>query len=396
MQESTRKLGKYEVVERIGKATTGVVYKAFQPGVGRFVAIKVLHRHLSEESSFVERFRSQVRSIAQLQHTNLVRVIDFEVQDEQYFMVMNYIQGGTLREYLQKHGPLPVQKALEIVLQLADGLAYAHQQGIMHHDIKPVNVMFTDASLSSPVLTDFGLADMLNPASMSSSGVVIGTPAYMPPEFLRGEEGDEQSDIYSLALVLYEMLTSSPPYQASTPYGVMLKIENEALPSVSEQLPDLPREVEQLVRKGLAKEPANRFKDANQFYEALHHALAVVTGAPLPSSDGTLAGKTSHVQRETTLPASPSWKLLAGAVVAVSLIILFTVIAVVGLGESGSQQANSNGSSSMSGQVESVTAGGMPTVGTQMAMKRRIKNKPPPPPSYALRITKKCVLAMRS
>jgi serine/threonine protein kinase len=363
MQESSRKLGKYELIERLGSAATGtgVVYKAFQPGVGRFVAIKVLHQHLSEEATFVERFRSQARSIGQLQHTNLVRVLDFEIQDDLHFMVISYIQGGTLREYLQKNGSLPVQKALEIVLQLADGLAYAHQQGIMHHDIKPLNIMFTDASLSSPVLTDFGLADMLNPASMSSSGVLIGTPAYMPPEFLRGEEGDEQSDIYSLAVVLYEMLTGSPPYKASTPYGVMLRIENEALPSLSEQLPDIPQEVEQLIRKGLAKEPAKRFKDANQFYEALHHALAVVTGTPLPSSAATLAGKTSHRQRETALPSSPtqlSWKILAGAVVAVSLIILLTVIALVAL-PSTSNQSNTTAQSSMSEQVENVTAGGI-------------------------------------
>ena len=157
-----KKLGKYQLIERLGKGGMAEVWKASQPGVERFVAIKLMHRHLADEPHFVERFRREATGIGQLQHHHIVRVIDFELEGHEHYIVMDYIPGGTLREYLLQNRILPPAEALHIAAQVANALAYAHQAGMIHRDIKPGNIMFTDDSCSSVVLTDFGVARVLN------------------------------------------------------------------------------------------------------------------------------------------------------------------------------------------------------------------------------------------
>ena len=272
------KLGKYELVERLGKGGMAEVWKAFQPRLERFVAIKLMHKHLADEANFVERFRREARGIGQLQHNNIVRLIDFEFEGDEHYMVMDYIEGGTLQEYLSQNRILAPTEALRIVEQLADALAYAHQSRMVHRDIKPGNIMFTDDSCSSVVLTDFGVARVLNNGmTMTMTGAMLGTPAYMSPEALRSEKVDERADIYSLGVVLYEMLTGRTPYMADTPYKMIIKQLREPHPSPREINPDLPEVVEQLVLKALAKETNERYQNAYTFHEAIQETLAALS-----------------------------------------------------------------------------------------------------------------------
>ena len=292
-----RKLGKYELIERLGRGGAAEVYKAFQPGIERFVAIKVLHSHLIDSADFVARFRREARAIGRLQHPNIVRVIDFDLEepgeqvsgdhsnsgDEKfYYMVMDHIAGGTLSEYLKakhKNGQaVSVEEALRIGAQLAHALAHAHAQGMIHRDIKPGNIMFTDEERTQSVLTDFGLAhlrDTIDPR-LTTSGALIGTPTYMSPEAVCGEVCDARSDLYSLGVVLYEMVTGKPPYMADTPYSMMMKQAKEPLPLPSSINPALPVAVEQLLLKILSKEPADRHKSATEFAIAIQETQALL------------------------------------------------------------------------------------------------------------------------
>ena len=191
-----RKLGKYELVERLGRGGMAEVYKAYQPGLERHVAIKVMHGHLSGNAEFIQRFQREARSIGQLQHPHIGRVIDFDVEADVYYMVMEYIQGGALDSYLKQKKVLPVDEAVRITLQLADALAYAHQRGMIHRDIKPGNVLFADDSHSHALLTDFGIARLLDEQqNMTMTGALVGTPNYMSPEAARGEPCDARADI---------------------------------------------------------------------------------------------------------------------------------------------------------------------------------------------------------
>ena len=266
-----RKLGKYEVVERIASGGMAEVYKAFQPGIERFVAIKVMHGHLAQADDFVQRFQREARSVGRLLHPNILGLIDFDVDGEMYYMVMEYIPGGTLRSYLNTQQRLPIEEALRITAQLADALSYAHQQGMIHRDIKPGNVMFADETYQHVVLTDFGIARLLDDAEarLTLPGAVFGTPSYMSPEALRGEPVDARSDLYSLGVMLYEMVTGQRPYVAETPYSLLMKLTKEPLTPPRKLNPALPEALQKLILKVLEKEPTKRFQSAAEFGAAI-------------------------------------------------------------------------------------------------------------------------------
>jgi len=350
---SGRTLGKYQLIERLGRGGMADVYKAYQPGLDRFVAVKMMHGHLAEEAEFIERFKREAQSVASLRHAHIVQVIDFDIQDGAYYMVMEFIKGDTLKAYIMRKGVLPVDEALRLTIQLASALDYAHQNGMIHRDIKPANVMFQDNGYRNVVLTDFGIARILDASGLTMSGMTVGTPAYMSPEAGRGAKVDERADIYSLGIVLYEMLSGHVPYDADTPFAVIMKHINDPLPSPSQFNTALPESVEKLLYKALAKEPADRFQSAADFETALRKALenlafeqsTAVGGAvkPLPDAKTTplrsgaeMGGKTSVQSNETakssdspptTAAKSPS-RLPIFAVVAV-IIVIIAVIALL-------------------------------------------------------------------
>jgi predicted Zn-dependent protease/tRNA A-37 threonylcarbamoyl transferase component Bud32 len=272
-------LGKYQLVDRLGRGGMADVYKGYQPGLDRYVAIKVMHPHLSEDANFITRFRREAKSVAELRHPYIVQVFDFDTQDDNYYMVMEYIEGGrTLKQVLQELAErgerLPLEQTLDITTKLADALAYAHNLGMIHRDLKPANVLL--ASLDRPVLSDFGIARLMNESGLTISGMLIGTPAYMSPEQGRGERIDARSDIYALGIVLYEMLTGQPPYDADTPYAIILKHINDPLTPPHLLTSPMPEAVERIVLKCLAKEAVDRFASMVELREALQGAQSAI------------------------------------------------------------------------------------------------------------------------
>ncbi len=270
---SGQTLGKYQIIERLGRGGMATVYRAYQPGMDRFVAVKVMHPQYAEDASFIERFRREARVVGTLRHPHIVQVIDFDVQDEEYYMVMEYVETETLKNHLQKHGAMPVPQALSVARKLADALAYAHANGMLHRDIKPANVLWS--KIGEPILTDFGIAKLAGATGLTASGAAVGTPAYMSPEAGRGEQVDERTDVYSLGVMLYEMLSGELPYDADTPYAVILKHINDPLPPLRSRVPQLPEAVERIVIKALAKDKTQRYQSAAELRDALVQAEKV-------------------------------------------------------------------------------------------------------------------------
>jgi putative two-component system response regulator len=269
-------LGPYRVVERIGRGGMASVYRAYHPGLDRYVAIKVLPEFLAEDPSYHERFQQEARSVARLKHANIVEVFDFGYQEDLAYLVMELVDGGTLADQLGR--PMELIKVVEMLSQLAGALDYAHAQGILHRDIKPSNILIRKDG--TPVLGDFGLARMVGPMRrLTSSGTVMGTPEYMSPEQAEDEPIGAASDRYSFAVVAYEMLTGRVPFEATTPAAVLLSQVTKSMPPTRELKGELSAHLEGALRRGLAKRPENRYPSAAEFVAALQPAA-------WPSRDG--------------------------------------------------------------------------------------------------------------
>ena len=265
-------LGPYRIVEKIGEGGMATVYKAYQPSMDRYVAIKILPPLYSEDPEYLGRFRQEAKVIARLEHPNIVPVHDFGEQDGITYLVMRYIRAGSLKEILSK-GPLPLGDAVKVFTQVASALDYAHRQGVIHRDVKPANILVDPDG--NAFLTDFGIAKLLaGTAHFTATGGAVGTPAYMAPEQSIGGEIGARTDVYALGVVLYEMLTGRVPYSADTPMAVILKHINEPLPLPSTFNPNIPEAVERVILKAMAKEPEDRFDTAGEMSEALQKAAA--------------------------------------------------------------------------------------------------------------------------
>jgi len=278
-------IGKYRVLEALGRGGMAQVYRAYHPQLDRYVAIKVLRSDLVEHEEFLARFRREAHAVSGLRHPNIVQVFDFDVQDETYYMVMELLEGDTLRarlnEYRARGERMPLPEILRILADVLNGLGYAHSEGIIHRDIKPANIMLTKRGQA--VVTDFGIAQIVGSTQYTVSGALMGTLSYMAPE--QGLKGhcDSRSDIYSLGIVFYEMLTGYTPFDADTPLAILMKHLNDPLPLPSQVDPSLPAALEHIVLKALAKDPDDRFQDAAAMAAALQQAAeAGVPDGPRP------------------------------------------------------------------------------------------------------------------
>jgi serine/threonine protein kinase/tetratricopeptide (TPR) repeat protein len=272
-----QKLGQYELRERLGRGGMADVYKAFQPGMERFVAIKVMLGHLASDAEFVERFRREARAVGALRHPNIVSVFDFGIERDVYYMVMEFIRGENLKAYISRNPKgLPLDDALRIASQLADALDYAHKAGMIHRDVKPANIMFTDDTHQQAILTDFGIAHILSQPGLTASGAMVGTPAYLSPEIASGRNADERADIYGLGIILYEMLTGRVPYEADTPMAIIMQHVNAPLPSPAEFGRELPDMVEAIILKAMMKNPDDRYQTAADMKDAIDTARATL------------------------------------------------------------------------------------------------------------------------
>ena len=281
-------LGKYRILSLLGQGGMSRVYKAYQPGLDRYVAIKVIHEHLTAVEGFLERFEREAAAAARLRHPNIVRVYDFDSQGDLHYMVMELIAGPTLKARiadLQISGEtFSLAEAAQVFDALGSALDAAHRASIVHRDLKPANIMFT--AEGQVVLTDFGIARILDESHLTTSGTIAGTPAYMSPEQAQGERGDARSDIYALGAILYEMLTGQVPFQADNTFGVLMKHVCEPAPPPTAVKPDLPLAVEQVVLKALCKDPAARYQTAGEMARALWAAVPGL--APTTTSTWTV------------------------------------------------------------------------------------------------------------
>jgi len=259
---------RYHILEQLGEGGMATVYKAYDTHLERDVAVKVILTQKQNNEKFLKRFEREARGLAQLTHPNIVGVIDYGEYEGTPYLVMVYLPSGTLKHLLGK--PIPYQKAARMLSPIARALAYAHEQKIVHRDVKPSNILITQSG--EPMLSDFGIAKILEgeeTVELTKTGVGVGTPEYMSPEQAQGKPVDGRSDIYSLGVILFEMITGRKPYQADTPMAVVWKLASEPLPRPRQFISRLPEKVEKVLLKALAKNPEDRFRDMNEFAAVL-------------------------------------------------------------------------------------------------------------------------------
>src|SRR5712691_1380313 len=268
-----RRIASYTLLEPIGHGGMAVVYRACQESLDRTVAVKILSENLAASTEFMERFRREACTAANLRHPNVITVHDYG-QDERGvpYLVLEYIEGPTLADLMD--AGLEDARVPNLLDQIAAGLDYAHARGVIHRDIKPGNVLMTDDGRA--VLADFGLAWLLEGAQLTLTGGVIGTPEYMSPEQAAGNPIDHRSDVYALGVVLYEMLVGDRPFVAETPIGVLLMHLPDEPPSLLEARPDLPRAVAEVLEKALVKYPNERYSSAGELARAFRAAFSGV------------------------------------------------------------------------------------------------------------------------
>jgi eukaryotic-like serine/threonine-protein kinase len=274
--------GRYELEELVGSGGMSSVYRAHDRLLERTVALKILHEQFTRDDDYVERFRREARAVAQLTHPNIVTVIDRGEQDGRQFIVFEYVDGMNLKELMAQEGPLSAREAIELALQIARGLAFAHDQGLVHRDVKPQNVLL-DADGRAKV-TDFGIAHAVDVDGMTITGTIMGTSNYIAPEQARGQPVDEQTDVYSLGCVLYELLAGEVPFDGDNFVAVAMRHVNEPVPSVREVRPDVPPRLDWAIQQAMAKDHDERFESMADFaaeLEACHAELDGDEGATM-------------------------------------------------------------------------------------------------------------------
>ncbi|HUS14272.1 MAG TPA: SUMF1/EgtB/PvdO family nonheme iron enzyme [Chloroflexia bacterium] len=278
-----RELAEYFVFERIGAGSMAEVYKALQPSMDRMVGIKILSAGLAHDPQFVARFRREVQIVASLEHPHILPVIDFGERDNTLYLVMRYVNGGTLHDLIEQ-GPMQPSTVLRYLTEIGEAIDYAHERRVVHRDIKPRNVLLDQQG--NPFIADFGLAKLIESGGITNSGLeMIGTPHYMSPEQARGQPVDGRSDLYSLGVLLFQMLTGRVPFDGDSTVGIVMKHINAPVPDVTESWPTLPPALNSVVAKAMSKEPDNRYPTAQALTGAVAEALGTsVLAGPIVSN----------------------------------------------------------------------------------------------------------------
>lgn len=353
MEDLTGKqFGHYQIVAPLGEGGMAAVYKAYQASMERHVAVKVLPRHMSSSEEFVNRFQREAKLLAQLQHPHILPVFDYGEAGGYPYIVMPFVNSGTLAELIQKR-KLSLVEVRRIMTQLGDAMGYAHACGMIHRDIKPSNVLIDERG--NCLLTDFGLARMAESATkITSSGAVMGTPAYMSPEQGAGSNIDHRSDIYSLGVILYEMVTGRVPFAAETPVAVVFKHIQDPLPSARKLNPNLPEPVELVLLKALAKNADDRYQNAEDFVQAIQQAIpgnstfdeSIAKGS-LTSSQSFQSGSSQNfetqlkpeikISKDLQPRRFPVWIFIAAGMIALGVIALSAIVIFIGINRSAAQ-----------------------------------------------------------
>jgi serine/threonine protein kinase len=308
-------VGNYEITDKIGEGGVGAVYKGVDLVLEREVAIKALRPEWTSQPEIVERFRAEAVTLARLNHPNIATLYNFLNQDDTFFMIMEFVRGETLDNLIRRTGAMRCRDAISLLCQALEGIGYAHRHGVVHRDIKPANLMLTDTGFVK--VMDFGIARVLGTARMTRQGHIVGTIEYMSPEQVIGQEGDARSDVYSLGIVMYEMLTGRVPFESDSEYNLM-KMQIEAAPVTPKNLGlSLPPSVESTMMRALAKSVDERFQSASEFRQALLGAVEP-PGIPAAQADYPQIGYQSgfdsvsaNPPKETRLAPEPAGNQVA-------------------------------------------------------------------------------------
>lgn len=294
-----KKIGRYEVVSVMGQGAMGTVYKAADPVIERVVAIKTINLDLSKEerAEFEERFYREAKSAGRLSHPNIVTIYDVGETEDAAYIAMEYIEGQSLRDVLDSGVVLPLKRICQIAVQIANALNYAHENGVVHRDIKPANIMISRGN--EVKIMDFGIA-LIPSGSRTQAGTVLGSPKYMAPEQVAGKAADGRADIFSLGVVLYEMLTGSPPFNGDNLTAIMYKILNEEPPRPSKLNARVPPVFDRIVAKALAKRPEDRYQNAKEFSRELRSEAVLSALEPQQPAQKKLPGLASRRQDPQT------------------------------------------------------------------------------------------------
>jgi len=333
-------LGKYCILEEIGRGGMATVYKAYQPSQRRYVALKMLPAYLKEDHEFVARFRREAETALWLNHPNIVKTYDVGAVGDTRYIAMEYIDGHTLDDELRHLGkPLDISRAVDIMSHVTSALAYAHRQGIIHRDVKPSNILL--AKDGRILLSDFGIAKAIGHGTITKTGVVIGTPEYMSPEqAVAPKRVDHRTDIYSLGVLLYHLLTGRVPFKADTPQRTLLAVVREPIPSPSQWNPAIGPEIERIILRATEKDPAQRFRTVDEMMSALQAAIGLAPARPYPSQPAPtskrrvapgperLPGTVLRTIR-TVSGSNTTRSLVLGIVIALAVLAIVILLAIV-------------------------------------------------------------------
>jgi len=281
---SLGRFGRYEIIEFLGRGGMGIVMKGYDPALDRYSAVKVLAPELASSAAARKRFSREARSAAAVVHPHVVPIQTVDEHDGLPYLVMPVVEGRSLQQRVEEHGPLEIVEVVRIAAQVAQGLAAAHAQGLVHRDIKPANILLENG-VERVQITDFGLARAADDASMTRSGIIAGTPQYMSPEQAHGDEIDHRSDLFSLGSVMYFMLTGRSPFRAETTMGVLNRIAHDEPRRLRSIRPEIPAWLEKTVMRLLEKKPSNRPESAASVARDLHAKLAELQHSPEPSEN---------------------------------------------------------------------------------------------------------------
>jgi len=291
--------GRYELLSVIGEGGMSTVYKARDKVLDRIVAVKILRSEFASDKGFVEKFKSEALAVASFSHPNIVNIYDVGQENDVHYIVMEFVDGKTLKEIIREQSPLPVEQAVDIAIGVCDGVHHAHEKGIIHRDIKPHNILITEQGMVK--VADFGIAQAISTSTITYGKNIVGSVHYFSPEQARGEAINRTADIYSIGCVLFEMLTGKVPFNADSPITVALRHIHDEPPSPRSINPDIPEELEGIIFKAMAKEPGKRFQTAQEMRNTLlaigKETQAAAAAFKAGDKRGLLPGKTKKISR---------------------------------------------------------------------------------------------------
>lgn len=311
--------GRYQIIEELGKGGMGKVYKVLDKEINTKVALKLINPEIAMDKKTIERFRNELKTARDISHKNVCRMYDLNKEKGTYYITMEYVSGGDLKTFIRRAAPLSTARALSIGRQICEGLSEAHKIGIVHRDLKPNNIMIDDNG--SARIMDFGIARSVKGKGITGSGIMIGTPEYMSPEQAEGKELDHRSDIYSLGIILYEMVTGQLPFQGDTPLSIAMKHKGEAPKDPMELNPQIPKDFSRVILKCLEKAKENRFQKVDEVLKDIEN----IEGG-LPTTGRTIPQKKPLTSREITVTFGLKKSLIPILIVLASIIIVILTL----------------------------------------------------------------------